>query len=89
MATECSHRNLLANAPTPSGNACEKCLKAGQKWVELRICQSCGHVGCCDSTPGRHATAHFRETGHPVMKTFPDSKWAWCYVDETYLREEP
>ena len=85
MANECSHRNLLANAPAASGNGCEECLKAEQKWVELRICQTCGHVGCCDSTPGRHATAHFRQTGHPVMKTFPDSKWAWCYVDETYL----
>src|SRR5438552_6489053 len=50
MANECSHRNLLANAPAASGNGCEECLKAGQKWVELRICQSCGHVGCCDST---------------------------------------
>jgi hypothetical protein len=67
MANECSHRDLLATAPAPSGNGCEECLKSGQKWVELRICQ----------------------TGHPVMKTFPDSKWAWCYVDETYLREEP
>jgi len=85
MANECSHRNLLANAPAASGNGCEECLKAEQKWVELRICQTCGHVGCCDSTPGRHATAHFRQTGHPVMKSFPDRKWAWCYVDKAYL----
>jgi uncharacterized UBP type Zn finger protein len=85
MANACTHRNLLANTPAPSGNGCEECLKSGQKWVELRLCLTCGHVGCCDSTPGRHATAHFEQTGHPVMKSFPDSKWGWCYVDKTYL----
>jgi len=85
MPTACPHRSLLANAPAPSGDGCEECLKSGSKWVELRICLTCGHVGCCDSTPGRHATAHFQQTGHPVMKAFPDPKWAWCYVDKTYL----
>jgi uncharacterized UBP type Zn finger protein len=85
MPSACSHRSLLANTPVPSGNGCEECLKSGQKWVELRICQTCGHVGCCDSTPGRHATAHFQKTGHPVMKAFPHPKWAWCYADKVYV----
>ena len=85
MAKACSHRDLSSNAPAPSGEGCAECLRLGQKWVELRICLTCGHVGCCDSTPGRHATAHFKTSGHPVMRSFPDRKWAWCYVDETYL----
>lgn len=85
MAKQCTHRQLLKNSPKPSGNGCAECLKTGQKWVQLRMCLSCGHVGCCDSSPGKHATAHFRETKHPVMKSFPDAEWAWCYVDETYV----
>jgi uncharacterized UBP type Zn finger protein len=56
------------------------------KWVHLRLCLSCGHVGCCDSSPGRHATAHARDTKHPVMASFqPGERWAWCYVDEKEL----
>jgi len=85
MSENCSHRNLLANNPKPSGTGCEECLKLGQKWVQLRLCLTCGHVGCCDSTPGKHATAHFHATQHPVMRSFPDAKWAWCYVDATYV----
>lgn len=85
MATQCSHRSELDRTPNPSGEGCKECLVTGQHWVQLRICQACGHVGCCDSSPGRHATAHFHETKHPVMKSFPDRKWAWCYVDETYV----
>jgi len=85
MATACSHKELTANKPKPSGKGCAECLKLKQKWVQLRICMTCGNVACCDSTPGQHATAHFKETGHPVMKAFPDLEWAWCYVDKTYL----
>ena len=85
MAAECTHRELTARNPKPLSKGCEQCRKAGKKWVELRLCLTCGHVGCCDSTPGRHATGHFEQTGHPVMRAFPDAKWAWCYVDKTYL----
>lgn len=66
---------------------CEECLKLGTPWVHLRLCLSCGHVGCCDSSPGRHATAHFHHTSHPVMASFePGERWAWCYEDEEELQ---
>jgi CPA1 family monovalent cation:H+ antiporter len=63
--------------------ACPECLRDGTTWVHLRLCLSCGHVGCCDSSVGRHATAHFRDSGHPVMRSAePGEAWRWCYVDE-------
>ncbi len=84
MAT-CEH---LATAPadatpgTPAG--CEECLAGGTSWVHVRLCLTCGHVGCCDSGPYRHATAHFQATAHPVMRSFERGEsWRWCYVDET------
>ena len=66
---------------TPSG--CEECLEQGTAWVHLRLCLSCGHVGCCNSSQYKHADRHFGETGHPVMRSFePGEAWRWCYVDE-------
>ncbi len=66
---------------TPEG--CEECLRDGLRWVHLRLCLACGHVGCCDSSVGRHADGHFHETGHPVMRSFePGEAWRWCYVDK-------
>lgn len=65
-------------------DGCEECMKIGQKWVHLRLCLTCGHVGCCDSSIGRHATMHFHETKHPVMEEFPGRGWEWCYVHKTY-----
>ena len=65
-------------------DGCEECLKSGTRWVHLRLCLSCGHVGCCDSSPGRHATQHFQHTDHPVIASWePGERWAWCYIDET------
>jgi uncharacterized UBP type Zn finger protein len=62
---------------------CEECLRTGSTWVHLRLCLSCGHVGCCDSSPGRHATRHFHQSSHPVMASFePGERWAWCFIDE-------
>jgi uncharacterized UBP type Zn finger protein len=67
-------------SPEPQSEGCEQCLKLGQEAVQLRICRTCGHVGCCDSTPGQHATAHFDETGHATMQSFePGDDWGWCY----------
>jgi hypothetical protein len=64
----------------PSGTGCAECLDAGGWWVHLRRCASCGHVGCCDSSPAQHASAHFRETGHPVMQSFePGEDWFWDF----------
>jgi CPA1 family monovalent cation:H+ antiporter len=66
---------------TPEG--CEECLQIGSTWVHLRLCTQCGHVGCCDSSPNRHADAHFHETQHPVMRSLePGEAWRWCFVDE-------
>lgn len=68
-------------AMTPAG--CEECLASGSRWVELRLCLECGHVGCCDSSPNKHATKHYHRTKHPVMRSFmPGARWLWCFVDE-------
>jgi uncharacterized UBP type Zn finger protein len=69
-------------APTQE-DGCEECLAAGTSWVHLRRCLGCGHVGCCDSSPGRHATVHHRSTHHPVVQSFePGESWRYCYVDD-------
>lgn len=86
MSSECEHLVHAAGsrppAPrTPAG--CEECLKLGQAWVHLRLCLACGHVGCCDSSIGKHATKHFQHERHPVIQSFqPGESWKWCYVDE-------
>ena len=70
-------------ATAPSGDGCVECLLESGRWLHLRMCMVCGHVGCCDSSPGQHATAHFDETGHPLVQSFePGEAWWWCYVDE-------
>jgi uncharacterized UBP type Zn finger protein len=81
----CTHlAGLAPKAPRTEG--CEECLRLGTPWVHLRLCLTCGHVGCCDSSPGQHATHHFQQTGHPIMASFqPGERWAWCYVDEEEL----
>jgi len=84
-AKQCSHRNQIADVKART-NGCEECLKSGDRWVQLRLCLKCGHVGCCDSSPNKHATAHFHATGHPVMRTIePGESWKWCYVDKIKL----
>ena len=76
-----AHHDRFVPPKTPHG--CEECLAVGDTWVHLRLCLDCGHVGCYDSSPNRHATAHFRDTGHPVMRSFePGEAWRWCFVDE-------
>lgn len=81
----CSHLERIRPV-LPSAAGCEECLAEGGVWVHLRICMTCGHVGCCDSSPGRHATAHFHATGHPVVRSLePGEDWGWCYADEVML----
>ena len=81
----CEHIDEV-RAVRPSAPGCERCLAEGTRWVHLRICLTCGFVGCCDSSQGRHATGHFHETGHPVIRSVePDEDWAWCYVDRVTL----
>lgn len=80
---ECTHVAEIRDVTPSSTDGCTECLASGGHWVALRECLSCGHVGCCDSSPGRHATGHFHDTGHPVMRSFqPGETWRWCFVDE-------
>ena len=72
-----------ADFPPPRTAGCEECLAAGTRWVQLRECRECGHVGCCDSSPGKHATAHHKATRHPVIRSIePGATWTWCYVHQ-------
>jgi uncharacterized UBP type Zn finger protein len=85
---QCTHLGMV-QAVSPSADGCEDCLRIGSWWVHLRMCLTCGHVGCCDQSPNRHATAHFHATGHPLIRSFePGEDWAWCYVDEIALAWE-
>ncbi len=81
----CSHLDQI-NRVFPSAAGCEDCLRIGDDWVHLRICLTCGHIGCCDTSKNKHATAHFHDTTHPLMKSMERGEdWAWCFADETYL----
>lgn len=82
MAEECTHLDTIHDV-TPSASGCEDCLKVGGTWVHLRLCRECGHMGCCDSSPAKHATAHFHEKSHPIVQSAePGESWLWCYPDE-------
>jgi uncharacterized UBP type Zn finger protein len=83
-ARQCTHLDRVEVTEVPEDVAgCEDCLKIGGRWVHLRMCETCGHVGCCDNSPNRHATAHFHATAHPIIRSAePDEDWSWCYVDE-------
>ena len=90
MARGCAHLKHVNDRQRPpihpSGHGCKECLESGDEWVHLRLCMTCGHVGCCDNSPNRHATKHFHGTQHPVVKSFePREDWAWCYVDSADL----
>ena len=80
---ECSHRDRIQDV-TPNSEGCEECLALGDTWVHLRMCMTCGHVGCCNDSKNKHAAKHFHATGHPIMKSLePGEDWMWCFVDET------
>jgi len=87
---KCTHLSQIRNAkPHPAshnGAGCEECLKTGDSWVHLRLCRTCGHVGCCDSSKNKHATKHFHATQHPIIQSIqPGEDWLWCYVDEVMM----
>jgi uncharacterized UBP type Zn finger protein len=85
MAQRCEHLGQIKQV-TPSANGCEDCLRMGGSWVHLRLCETCGHVGCCDSSPNRHATKHYQAKRHPVIKSFePGEEWGYCYVDDLFV----
>lgn len=82
MATQCTHTDEIRDV-SPNTNGCEECLKIGDRWVHLRMCLICGHVGCCDSSKNKHATKHYGHTGHPLMRSIETGEsWGWCFVDE-------
>jgi CPA2 family monovalent cation:H+ antiporter-2 len=88
MALECAHVDTITGAP-PDNTGCGDCLAIGSRWVHLRRCTVCGHVGCCDNSPNRHATAHHHATGHPIIQSYePREDWLWCYVDELFFEVE-
>jgi uncharacterized UBP type Zn finger protein len=86
-AGECTHLEAAQVTALPDPVlGCEECLKIGGRWVHLRMCLVCGKVGCCDNSPNRHATAHFHESGHPLIRSAESGEaWWWCYVDELML----
>lgn len=89
MTTSCTHLDQIKVTRTDK-TYCEECIKTGDSWVHLRLCLSCGHVGCCDSSPNRHASKHFRHTRHPLMRSVePGEAWMWCFVDEIVPGELP
>ena len=86
MERQCMHLDQVRAVEPRTPQGCEECLKTGDRWVHLRLCLTCGHVGCCDSSPNRHASAHHRTVGHPIVRSFePGEDWSWCYEDEVAL----
>ena len=90
MAAQCAHLDQVRDVEPRTPQGCEECLANGSRWVHLRLCLTCGHVGCCDSSPNRHATKHFLATGHPLVRSFePGEDWAWCYGEQLFLQPAP
>ena len=85
----CEHVSEVVEV-TPSADGCEDCLREGGRWVHLRLCQVCGHVGCCDSSPNRHATKHYQATKHSIIRSFePGEDWGFCYADDRFFERLP
>ena len=80
----CTHLDRVAITALPAElTGCEECLRIGGRWVHLRMCTTCGQIGCCDSSPNRHASRHASEASHPIARSAePGENWLWCYVDE-------
>lgn len=87
---KCSHLDQVDLSVEARAEGCEECLKTGDTWVALRVCKTCGHVGCCDSSKNRHARAHWEETGHPIIQplTSGPAPWTWCYPDNAYVEPD-
>lgn len=83
----CDHYLQHKNA-APNAKGCEECMKTGDKWVHLRVCLECGHVGCCNSSKNKHATKHFHETGHAMIRSLePGEDWGYCYVHDLFYEK--
>ena len=89
MNQECEHVKQI-KAVEPCTNGCEECLKTGDGWVHLRLCEMCGHVGCCDSSKNKHGTKHFQQTTHAIVKSLePGEDWGYCYADDLFFESLP
>jgi uncharacterized UBP type Zn finger protein len=90
LSSPCSHAAQATHRTVHHPvKGCEDCMKIGAQWVHLRQCLTCGHIGCCDSSPNRHATAHYHGTKHPIVASAePGERWTWCYVDDRFLSTE-
>jgi uncharacterized UBP type Zn finger protein len=88
--SSCAHLDQIVVVEPPSAIlGCEECLKTGDRWLHLRMCQTCGSIGCCDSSPNRHASRHAHESDHPVARSVePGERWSWCYIDEVMFELE-
>ena len=90
MPTACTHLAHVRDVAPRTPEGCEECLKMNGWWVHLRLCLECGHVGCCDSSPGTHATKHFHQTRHPIMRSLePGEDWGFCFVDSVTFEPAP
>jgi len=90
MAQQCKHLAQVRVVEPKTPDGCEECLASGDEWVHLRLCLECGHVGCCDDSPNRHATKHFHKTNHPVMRSFePGEDWGFCFVENLFIEPAP
>jgi uncharacterized UBP type Zn finger protein len=86
----CSHLNQIRDVQPGTPNGCQECLETGDKWVSLRLCLSCGHVGCCDNSKNKHATKHFETANHPIMESYKTrASFRWCYIDKIYVGKRP
>jgi uncharacterized UBP type Zn finger protein len=87
----CTHLDQIRVTQLPATiPGCEDCLEIGSSWVHLRMCMTCGKIGCCDSSPNRHASRHAHESGHPIARSAePGEDWSWCYVDEVMFVVAP
>lgn len=85
---DCAHVDGLDEVEPSSPDSCLQCVDMGDTWVNLRLCLTCGQVGCCDNSKNKHATAHFKETGHPIIQSYqPAETWRYCYVDDQNLTD--
>ncbi|HEY7614926.1 MAG TPA: UBP-type zinc finger domain-containing protein [Gemmatimonadales bacterium] len=90
MNKQCTHLAQVRPVAPRTPEGCEECLAQGMGWVHLRLCLECGHVGCCDNSPGKHATKHFHRTSHPIIRSLePGEDWGWCYPDQLLFDPAP
>jgi uncharacterized UBP type Zn finger protein len=88
--TSCEHVQEIRRVEPRTPEGCEECLASCMEWVHLRLCLTCGHVGCCDNSRGKHATKHFHRAQHPIVRSYqPGEDWGWCYAHQLLMEPAP